>query len=136
MQCIIIMVNIKQISPTIANNYLQELALLIDLREGDAVESLSYAVPFVDNFAYSFFEQIYTEIPKNRVLIFGCESGLQSPLAAQFLVAKGWNPDHIFSLEGGMEAWKREGFPTKKIERGFTMGKTSFTQSVDGTDAY
>ncbi len=126
--------SIKQISPDLANNYLQAFALLIDLREGDEVEQLSFKVPCVNNIAYSLFSQNYMDIPKDSKIIFACQFGVDSPKAAQFLLEQGWEADKIFTLEGGMDAWQKGNFPTIKIERGFTMGKASFTQSIDGSD--
>ena len=126
--------HIKQINPELANNYLQSFALLIDLREGDEVEELSFKVPCVNNIAYSLFHQNYMDIPKDNNILFACQFGVDSPKAAQFLVDQGWDSDKIFTIEGGMNAWKNANFPTIKIERGFTMGKASFTQSIDGSD--
>lgn len=129
------MATIQQISPEIANEYLKSYALLIDLREGDEVEELSFNVPFVNNIAFSLFDQNYLDIPKNRIVILACQLGENSLKAAQLLVAKGWDETKIFSIDGGMEAWIAAGFTTIKVNRGFTMGKASFSQSIDGTDA-
>jgi rhodanese-related sulfurtransferase len=128
------MANIQQISPIKAHKYLQTYALLIDLREGEEVEELSFHVPFVDNVAYSLFDQNYEDIPQNRIVILACHTGEKSHKAAQFLLAKGWDAEKIFCLEGGLEAWKKDNFPTIKINRGFTMGKASYSQSIDRTD--
>jgi rhodanese-related sulfurtransferase len=125
---------IKQINPDLANDYLQAFALLIDLREGDEVEQLSFKVPCVNNIAYSLFDQNYMDIPKDRNILFACQLGADSAKAAQFLVEQGWDADKIFTLSGGIDAWEKGNFPTIKIERGFTMGKASFTQSIDGSD--
>ncbi len=126
--------HIQQINPDLANKYLQAFALLIDLREGDEVEQLTFKLPCVSNIAYSLFDQNYMDIPKDNKIIFACQIGEDSPKAAQFLVEKGWNAEKIFTLEGGMDAWQKGNFPTIKLERGFTMGKASFTQSIDGSD--
>ena len=126
--------HIKQINPELANNYLQSFALLIDLREGEEVDALSFKVPCVNNIAYSLFDQNYMDIPKDRNILFACQLGVDSPKAAQFLVDHGWDVDKLFVMSGGMEAWQKGNFPTIKIERGFTMGKASFTQSIDGSD--
>lgn len=126
--------SIKQINPKLANDYLQAFALLIDLREGDEVEQLSFKVPCVINIAYSLFNQNYMDIPKDSKIVFACQFGEDSSKAAQFLVEQGWDADKIFTLSGGIEAWEKGNFPTIKIERGFTMGKASFTQSIDGSD--
>ncbi len=119
------MYNIKEISPEKANEYLQIDALMIDVREGDEVDALSFQVPCVTNVAYSLFDQNYMEIPKNRILIFACHLGVRSLNAAQFLAAQGWDADKIFSLEGGIDAWRAAKLPTIKPDPNFTMVKLS-----------
>ena len=121
--------NIQEISPEKANEYLKIDALMIDVREGDEIDALAFNVPCVTNVAYSLFDQNYMEIPKNRILVFACHLGVRSMNAAQFLAAQGWDADKIFSLEGGIDAWKAAKFPTIKPDPSFSMVKLT---AVDG----
>ncbi len=121
------MSNIKEISPEQANEYLKVDALLIDVREGEEVDALAFNVPCVTNVAYSLFDQNFTEIPNNRILIFACHLGVRSLNAAQYLAAQGWDADKIFSLEGGIDAWSAAKFPTIKPNPNFTMAKLTET---------
>lgn len=45
-------------------------------------------------------------------LIFVCEVGQRSAVAAEFAAALG--KQHVYNLEGGMTAWRRMGFPVEK----------------------
>jgi sulfur-carrier protein adenylyltransferase/sulfurtransferase len=45
-------------------------------------------------------------------LIFVCEVGQRSAVAAEFAAALG--KEHVYNLEGGMTAWRRSGFPVKQ----------------------
>jgi rhodanese-related sulfurtransferase len=47
--------------------------------------------------------------PNNTIIIY-CQTGNRSTQASQFLLDEGYN--NIFNLNGGISAWKEEGFPT------------------------
>ena len=56
---------VKEICPTASQKWVEKGALLIDVREKDEVEILSYDVPNLINIPLSEFEDRYTEIPKD-----------------------------------------------------------------------
>lgn len=51
----------------------------------------------------------YQEIPRDRAVVFYCQSGARSMQAGQFLAAQGW--PEVYNLAGGLQAWVRTGLP-------------------------
>ena len=117
------MIEINEISPEKANEYLQNGALLIDVREIDEVQQAAYDTPNFKNIAYSTFDENFLDIPKDKKLIIACAHGVRSLRVAQFLVHQGWNVESILSLKGGIEAWKNAKLPVKSPPRSFSMAK-------------
>jgi len=115
--------NIKEITATEANELLEKGALLVDVREPDEVQHTSFQVEGIENIPFSTFDDNYYNLPKNRNIVLACHLGIRSLRAAQFLVIQGWNEANIFSLEGGIDAWKSAGLPIKKAARSFTVAK-------------
>ena len=117
------MKEINEISPAMANELIASGALLIDVREKEEVEQISFTVPDIKNIAYSIFDENYTELPKDKKLIIACHLGIRSLRVAQFMIIQGWNVENIFSLKGGIDAWKNDKFPVKVAPRTFKMAK-------------
>ena len=117
------MMEINEVSPEMANEYIQSGALLIDVRESDEVNQIAFDVANIQNIAYSTFDENYMDIPKDQKVIIACHLGIRSLRAAQFLVVQGWNVENIFSLEGGIDAWRGAKFPVKAAPRSFSMAK-------------
>lgn len=59
---------------------------------------------------------------KDRPVVFACQIGQRSGLAADFLRERGWD---AHNLEGGMEAWAAAGLP-------FVSNEQSSGKIVDG----
>lgn len=53
----------------------------------------------------------YSKLPKGKQIAVICGSGYRSSVAGSFLQSKGY--EKVFSVIGGMSAWKNEGFPVK-----------------------
>jgi len=51
----------------------------------------------------------YQELPADGEILVVCWSGHRSPLAAEFLDSRGFQP--VYSMEGGMSAWKGDTVP-------------------------
>jgi len=77
--------------------------LLVDLREpflykkGHIKDAI--LIPFAD------FEKQYTQLDKNKKIIFICHTGPMGEVTGQFLLSKGYT--QIYNLDGGMEAWDK-----------------------------
>ena len=117
------MIEINEISPEKANEYLQNGALLIDVREIDEVQKVAYDTANIKHVAYSSFDENFLDIPKDKKLIIACAHGVRSLRVAQFLVVQGWNIENTYSLKGGIEAWKNAKLPVKSPPRSFSMAK-------------
>ncbi|HRZ96790.1 MAG TPA: rhodanese-like domain-containing protein [Paludibacter sp.] len=115
--------NIKEITANEALDLITDGALLVDVREKDEVQSSAFQVDGIENIPYSTFDDNYYGLPKNRKIVLACHLGIRSLRAAQFLVIQGWDEANIFSLDGGIEAWKKAGLPIKSAPRTFSFAK-------------
>ena len=115
--------NIKEISANEANELLTEGAMLLDVREKDEIQQKAFVHDEVLNIPFSIFDENYDELPRDRKIVVACHLGIRSLRVAQFLVIQGWDEANIFSLEGGIEAWKQAGLPVKTAPRTFSFAK-------------
>ncbi|MBN2764728.1 MAG: hypothetical protein JXR27_00025 [Paludibacteraceae bacterium] len=115
--------NIKEISAIEAKELLTEGALLLDVREQDEIQQKAFVHDELLNIPFSIFDENYGELPKDRKIVVACHLGIRSLRVAQFLVIQGWDEAKIFSLEGGIEAWKQAGLPVKTAPRTFSFAK-------------
>lgn len=115
--------NIKEISANEAKELLNEGALLLDVREQDEIQQKAFVHDEVLNIPFSIFDKNYGELPKDRKIVVACHLGIRSLRVAQFLVIQGLDDANIFSLEGGIEAWKQAGLPVKTAPRTFSFAK-------------
>lgn len=53
------------------------------------------------------------ELPKEKKIIFVCAVGQRSALAAEMAAASGLQPDQLYSLDGGTDAWRKAGEPVE-----------------------
>ena len=104
---------VKEICPTSTQKWIGEGALLVDVREKDEVNQLSYDVPEIMQLPLSEFENRYSEIPKDRKVVMVCRSGGRSPRGAGFLINHGYNADQVVNMQFGIIRWVQKGFPTK-----------------------
>jgi rhodanese-related sulfurtransferase len=56
----------------------------------------------------------YQEIPRDRPVVFYCQSGARSMQAGHFLMAQGW--PEVYNLAGGLQGWIRLGWPVASPE--------------------
>ncbi|HEY8172671.1 MAG TPA: rhodanese-like domain-containing protein [Dehalococcoidia bacterium] len=49
------------------------------------------------------------ELPTDKKIIFVCSVGQRSALAAEMAAAGGLEPDRLYNLDGGTDAWRRAG---------------------------
>ena len=53
------------------------------------------------------------ELPKDKKIVFVCAVGQRSALAAEMAAAAGLPADHLYTLDGGTEAWRKAGEPVE-----------------------
>ena len=56
----------------------------------------------------------YDELPSEGNLLFICEVGARSGLAAEYASAMGANTDRLFNIDDGTGSWATNGFPISK----------------------
>ena len=85
--------------------------LMIDVRNSDELAVQSYNVKNMINIPLDSIEYKISMIPKDKTVILACQRGGRSQRAYNLLKEKGFT--NITNMEGGMEAWKGAGLPTK-----------------------
>lgn len=101
---------VKEICPTTTQEWVKNGVLLVDVREKDEVEALSYDVPNIINIPLSDFENRFNEIPKDKEVVMVCKGGGRSLRATGFLVNHGYT--NVVNMQHGIARWV-QGFPTK-----------------------
>ena len=56
----------------------------------------------------------YSEIPEEGDLLFICEVGARSGLAAEYAAAMGADTSRLFNIEDGTGTWASNGYPISK----------------------
>lgn len=103
---------ILNLTPQEAFHYLQEGAMLVDLRENYETNFRVFDVPEVLYIPWSQFASKYQLLPKDRPLILADASGIYAREAARILSREGYV--NIAKLSGGMIDWHSEGLPVLK----------------------
>jgi rhodanese-related sulfurtransferase len=99
---------LTEITPlTLKQRLKKEKITLVDVREPG--EYATGHIPGAILIPLSTLEP--TKIPENGNLILYCRSGNRSRLAAQQLLANGF--DHLTHLQGGIMAWQEANYPVK-----------------------
>ncbi len=102
---------VKEICPTTTQEWVKNGALLVDVREKDEVETLSYDVPNIINIPLSEFEVRFAEVPKDKEVVMVCKGGGRSLRAAGFLLNHGYT--NVVNMQHGITRWAEKGFLTK-----------------------
>lgn len=85
---------------------------LIDIRGW-----LEYALGHVPGASRLSRARILKDIPKDQPIAITCLSGHRSAMAAQWLVAQGYQ--QVYNLQGGLLAWQSAGYA---VQRGWAKG--------------
>ena len=101
----------KEICTTTTMEKVKEGALLVDVRETDEVNALSFDVPNIINIPWSEFEAHFSEIPKDKEIVIVCQVGSRSLKATYFLMNHGYK--NVMNMQHGIARWVQKGFPTK-----------------------
>lgn len=101
----------KEICPTTTMGKVNEGALLVDVRETDEVNALSFDVPNIINIPLSEFELRFSEIPKYKEIVMVCKVGSRSLKTTYFLMNHGYK--NVMNMQHGIARWVQKGFPTK-----------------------
>ena len=116
---------INEICPTTTFNKLNEGIQLVDVREKDEVEKLSFDVPHIINIPMSELEARCNEIPKDKDIVLACMVGQRSLLAAGFLIKNGYDLNKVTNMKLGLVRWVERGFPTKGDTKNIEVKKST-----------
>lgn len=86
-------------------------AILVDVREEYMIGFKMFDVEEAIFCPKSILEEKYSELPKDKALIFADATGIHSKEAVLFMLQKGYN--NIANLAGGLVEWERDGVPIK-----------------------
>lgn len=100
----------NEIYPTSAQSRVKNGALLVDEREKNEVEQLTYRVPNIVNIPLSEFEFRYQELPLDKNLVMVCRGGGSSLRAACFLINHGYDTAKVVNMRHGMIRRAQKGF--------------------------
>ena len=98
------------ISPQRAAELMRNGATLIDIREAD--EYARERIPGARHHALARIDAETPARPGDQVLVFHCRSGARTKANASRLAAAA-NGCEVYALEGGLDAWKQAGLPTR-----------------------
>lgn len=101
----------KEVCPTTAHRLLGEGAALIDVRDPGEVAVFAFDVPGALNIPLFELEQRWAEVPRDRPVVFVCQSGARSLKATYFLQYHGYT--NVSNMNGGIVKWSAKGFPVK-----------------------
>lgn len=99
------------VNPQTVRQWLDEGALLVDIREPD-----EYAREHIANsrsMPLSRWQAGQLQEAPTRKIIFHCRSGVRTQQNAVHLASSTTND--VYLLEGGLDAWKQAGLPTEKV---------------------
>lgn len=99
----------REVCPTTSQRLLKEGALLVDVREPEAVAQVGFAGCDVMTIPLSQFEDRWQEVPRDRDVILACAVGVRSLKATYFLMYQGY--DRVMNMKPGIDRWVARGFP-------------------------
>lgn len=103
----------------------QSNVTLIDVRSAEEYQAghaanavlMTAFAPGTMNFLPEFVEQVAARFDKSKdKLLLICKTAGRSRAAAEQLVKAGWNPDQVYSVNGGTlgeTGWQKSGLPMK-----------------------
>lgn len=78
--------------------------LIVDVRQ--PMEYAKEHLPGSQLISLGYLEGRFAEIPKDKVIIFCCSNGIRSRVAAHFYAKSLSEPQLVYNLMGGIEAWQ------------------------------
>ena len=105
---------VKTVSPKEFLQHLKEdkSVVLIDVRTPEEVERNHLAGAINVDYNSSDFKKKMAELDKTKTYMVYCGSGIRSGKSVNVMKDLGFK--NIFNLDGGIKAWKAEGFPIEE----------------------
>lgn len=102
---------VNEICPTSTQVWVKRGATLVDVREAEELDELTFKVPSLVHIPLSQFEERFSELPMDKELVIVCQDGSRSLRATAFLIHKGYDPQKVVNMKHGMIRWVQKGFP-------------------------
>lgn len=100
---------ISYVLPSEVISFLEQGAILVDLREEVETDIKSFGVGPVVYLSHEQFNKNWESLPLEKPLILADSVGIWSKKAVATLQAKGYQ--QVASLAGGFNEWDKDGFP-------------------------
>lgn len=120
---------VNEICPTTTQKWVENGALLVDVREKNEVAELVFDVPNLIHIPLSEFEYRINEIPKDKEVVMVCTVGSSSLRAAGYLINHGYDKNKVVNMQHGLARWVQKGFPTKGNTAAVTAGSSCCSTS-------
>jgi len=102
---------ISYVLPSEVISFLEQGAILVDLREEVETDIKSFGVEPVVFLSHEQFDENWKSLPLDKPLILADSVGIWSKKAAATLQSMGYM--QVVSLAGGFNDWDKDGFPVK-----------------------
>lgn len=102
-------INVREAWRRVSEDAANPAPALIDVRE--AWEYEGGHAQGATNIPLSQLQQRQGEVPRERDVLFICQMGGRSLMAARYMRQQG--VERVFNVEGGTDDWQREGLPTQ-----------------------
>jgi rhodanese-related sulfurtransferase len=105
----------NEIDAVEAQRLIEGGAVVVDVRQ-----PYEWSAGHIPNARLLSLDGIYTfgrsaaELPRDVDLIFVCEVGQRSSVACEIALIAGRRPERVFSLAGGMNAWRQQQLPIER----------------------
>lgn len=96
----------------LAKKLMNDDFVLVDINAEEDADKFWIDTPKRVHIPLYGLNQKYQSLPKDKELILICLKGQRSPVAARYLIAKGYK--NVKFVEGGVQKWVLEGRPIKK----------------------
>jgi rhodanese-related sulfurtransferase len=103
---------ISYVLPSEVTAFLQQGAILVDLREEVETDIKSFGVEPVIYLSHEQFNENWKSLPLEHPLILADSVGIWSKKAVATLHSMGYT--QVASLAGGFNDWDKDGFPVKE----------------------
>jgi len=105
--------NTAGIGPSTLNKLLStdKNAILVDIRGEASIKKFGRIGAFTIDYPLFRLNKLMGELPKYKTLVLYDIRGKQAPIAAKYLQHFIFKPERIKYLKGGVEGWKKAGFP-------------------------
>lgn len=107
--------SLRTVSPEQAKRLVQEGAIIVDIREAD--EHARECIPGVRHIPLSKLDEADLAAHRGQSVIFHCRSGARTKSNSPRLAAKAGEACEAYLLEGGLDAWRKAGLPTRVDRR-------------------